>query len=275
VTDRAEPTSRQDDRPPRGALIVVAVGLIACVVAAVASTDKGSGEFANLEWVQSGTAPDSQTVAVPGGGKGAMQLVDAHIRATGTNVSGYSLFTVGATLKITADSPIGDSSLICSVLTHGGTEIAQSSGGLRATYPRSSESGIYSQEVPETVLMDFSSHSSELAVLEVLDRPARFTSEKGVKLEWPEYQVGNEHLKYSIAGKPKKDLELPFFTIWKTTKVPGAGITCTLETSAGMATVSTQAALKKRSPPIDEQAEEEKLEEKEAAEEEKEAAEEG
>lgn len=270
MNDAPQGTAAADDRPPRGALIVVAVGLIACAVAALATTGKGSGEAANLEWVQSGTGRDSKTVAVPGG-KGTMQLTDTHIRATGTNVSGYSLFTVGSTLDVSAGSPIGGGRILCTVTAHGGTEIAQSGGGLRATYPRSSEEGIYNQEVPETVLMDFSSHSSELAVLEVLDRAARFTSEKGVKLEWPEYELGKERLKYFIAGKPKRDLELPFFTIWKTTKVPAAGLACTLETSAGEATVSTRAALKRVSPPIDEQAEEEKAEEKEELEEEREA----
>jgi hypothetical protein len=262
----------QDDRPPRGALIVVAIGLVACVVAALAATGKGDGEAAQLEWVQSGTAADSKTVAVPGG-KGEMQLVGTHIRATGTNVSGYSLFTAGSTLKVSAGAPIGGARILCSVKAGGGTEIAQSSGGLRGTYPRSSEAGIYNQEVPETVLLDFSSHSSELATLEVLDRPKRFTSEQGVKLEWPEYEVGKERLKYFIAGKPKHDLELPFFTIWKTTKVPTAAIDCELETSAGKSTVTTQVALKKRSPPLDEEAEEEKLEEKEELEEEAEGEE--
>ncbi|HET9678258.1 MAG TPA: hypothetical protein VFP21_12230, partial [Solirubrobacterales bacterium] len=96
---------------------------------------------------------------------------------------------------------------------------------------------------------------------------------QGVKLEWPEYQAGKERLEYSIAGKPKKDLELPFFTIWRTTQVPAAAIACTLETSAGKAAVTTKVALKKRSPPIDEQAEEEKAEEKEELEEQKESEE--
>jgi hypothetical protein len=264
----------QDDRPPRGALIVVAVGLIACVVAALATVGKGEGESAHLEWVQSGTTADSKTTPVPGG-KGTMQLVNTNIRATGTNVSGYSLFTAGSTLKVSAGAPIGNSRILCSVKANKGTEIAQSAGGLRGTYPRSSEEGIYNQEVPETVLMDFSSHSSELATLEVLDRPKRFTTEQGVKLEWPEYQVGVEHLKYFITGKPKQDLELPFFTIWRTTKVPAAAIACTLETSAGKATATTQVALKKQSPPIDEQAEEEKAEEKEEVEAEQEGEEEG
>jgi hypothetical protein len=272
VPDSPPTSGAQDDRPPRGALIVIAVGLIACLVAALASTGKGDGEAAHLEWVQAGTGTDSKTAPVPGG-KGKMQLIDSHIRATGTNVSGYSLFTVGATLNVSGGSAIGGGRILCSVAVHGGTEVAQSSGGLRATYPRSSEDGIYNQEVPETVLMDFSSHSSELAVLEVLDRPKRFTTEKGVKLEWPEYEVGTEHLKYFIAGKPKQDLQLPFFTIWKTTKVPAADLACTLETSAGKANVATSVALKKRSPPIDEQAEEERAEEKEEAEAEEEGEE--
>jgi hypothetical protein len=260
----------EDDRPPRGALAVVAVGLIACVVAALATVGKGEGESAHLEWVQSGTAADSKTTPVPGG-KGEMQLVNTNIRSTGTNVSGYSLFTAGSTLKVSAGAPIGGSRILCSVKAHKGTEIAQSAGGLRGTYPRSSEEGIYNQEVPETVLMDFSSHSSELATLEVLDRPKRFTTEQGVKLEWPEYEVGVEHLKYFIAGKPKQDLELPFFTVWRTTKVPGADIACVLETSAGKASATTQVALKHRSPPIDEEAEAEKAEEKEELEAEEEA----
>ena len=264
----------EDDKLPRGALIVVAIGLAACVVAALATVGKGEGEWAHLEWVRSGTAADSKTAPLPGG-SGEIQLVDTHIRTTGTNVSGYSLFTAGSTVKISAGAPISDTHLLCSVKTSGGTEIAQSTGGLRGTYPRSTEQGIYSQEVPETVLMDFSSHSSEVAVLEVLDRPTRFTTERGVKLEWPEYHVGQERLDYSIAGKPKNDLELLFFTIWRTTKIPAATIVCTLESSAGEATVATKVALAKRAPPIDEEAEAEKAEEKEELEAEEKADEEG
>lgn len=259
--------SVQDSRPPRGALIVVAVGLIACLVAALASTGKGEGEAANLEWVQASDGPDSKTVAVPGG-KGEMQLTDTHIRATGTNVSGYSLYIVSSTLAVSAASPIGGGRIRCAVTAPRGTEVAQSAGGLRGTYPRSSEDGIFSQEVPETVLMDFSSHGGELASLEVSDRPRSFTTERGVKLGWPEYKVGTERLEYFIAGKPEKDLVLPFFTIWKSTDVPSAKIGCTVKTSAGTATARTRAALAEHSPPIDEEAEELKAEQREEAEEE-------
>ncbi len=259
----------QDRRPPRGALIVIAVGLLACVAAAVLATDKGSGEAADLEWVQSAPIPDSNPVPVPGGDE-SMQLIDGEISATGTNVSGYSLFRVASTLRVQAGAPIGDGRILCAVKVGPGTEVAQTAGGLRATYPRSSEAGIYSQEVPETILVDFSARGAELTVLETVGIP-RFTTEKGVKLEWPEYEVGTEHLKYFIAGgKPKQDLELPFYTVWKTTAVPAGTVACTLTTSAGEASVRTKGALKRISPPIDEEAEEEAEEASEEEEEEEE-----
>jgi hypothetical protein len=251
-----------DTRAPRGALIVVAVGLLACVAAALLTTGKGSGEAANLEWVMRASMPDSKPAAVPGGG-GTMELTGGAIRATGTNVSGYSLFRISSLLRIETGAPVGSGRILCSVKATGRSEIAQSSGGLRATYPRSSI-GLYNQEVPEVILLDFSSHGSELAVLELNDVPGRFTTEKGVKLEWPKYQVGTEHLEYFLpAGKPKQDLELPFDTVWRTTAIPAAKVACTLTTNAGKETVRTAAALKKIPPPIDEEQEEENQEQAE------------
>jgi hypothetical protein len=274
VNDAPQGSAAPDRRPPRGALIIVAVGLVACVVAALASTGKGEGEAANLEWVQSTDGPDSKVVAVAGG-KGKMQLTETRIRSTGTNVSGYSLYIASSKLTVSAGSPIGGGKVLCAVKAPKGTEVAQSSGGLRGTYPRSSEAGIYNQEVPETVLMDFSSKSSELAVLEFPDRPPRFTSERGVKVEWPTYKVGEERIEYSVVGNPKQDLELPFFTIWRSQDIPSAKFACTLKTNAGEATTSTQAAFSKHTPPIDEEAEELKAEQREEAEEESEGGGEG
>jgi hypothetical protein len=274
VPGAPQDSSSPDDRPPRGALIVIAIGLLACLVAALAATGKGEGEASSLEWVAASKPVASLPVPVPGG-EGEMQLTDARVRATGTNVSGYALYVASAKLNVSAGSPIGEGRVICTVKAPGGTEITRSGGGLRATYPRSSEAGIYNQEVPETVLMDFSSKSSELAVLEFPDRPARFTTERGVKVDWPEYETGREEIDYFLAGKPKRALELPFFTIWRTTDVPAARFGCRLETSAGQATVRTAAALPDRAPPIDEEAEALKEEEREEAEEEAEAGDEG
>ncbi len=256
----SEPSPRADGASdngiPRGALIVVAVGLVACLAAAVLSADKSSGATAHLEWVQAGPIPASKAVSVPGGG-GQMQLEEGQIAASGLNVAGYSLYRVFSTLRIDAGSPVGDGRILCA--TKGGprSEISRSTGGLRALYPRSAENGIYSQNVPDTLVIKFAARGGSGVLVEAADlRIPRFTSEKGVKLEWPEYTIGTERLKYFIAGgKPERDLVLPFYSIWKGTAVPAARITCTLETSAGKATVETQGSLKRLSPPIDEEAE--------------------
>jgi hypothetical protein len=258
------PSTPPNDRIPRGAIIVVVIGVLACVAAALLTTGKGSGEAAHLEFVQQRAIPDAKPVAVPGSKETTMSLVDGKIQSTGTNVAGYSLFRVLSTLKIDKGAPVSKGRILCSVhATVNGTEIAQTSGGLRATYPRSSEEGIYGQEVPETVLIEFASHGYELAVLEVADLPERFTTIQGVKLEWPEYEVGTEHLQYFLPeGKPKTTIELPFYTIWKSQDPPAAKVACRLEVAAGKATATTEGSLPK-APPINEEAEEEKQEERE------------
>jgi hypothetical protein len=261
----------QDTRPPRGALIVVVIGLIACLAAAVLATDKGSGESASLEWVKHGSVPDSAPVDVPGG-KGSMQLVKGSIVATGTNVSGYSLFRVATTLRIDAGSPVSNAHILCVTDAGAGTEIAHSAEGLRAVYPRSSETGIYSQNAPERLVMDFSARGGENVIVEAEDLGIRgFTTEEGVKLKWPKYTEGIERLKYFIAGgTPTRDLDLPFFTIWKTTTAPSATVSCTVTTKAGKASATTKAKLGAIPPAIDEEAEDLAEEEAETQEEEEE-----
>lgn len=240
---------------PRGPLIVVAIGLIASLAAAVLATDKSGGSAADVEWVQERPLPDSRTVTVPGGG-GTMRLTENGLRATGTNVSGYELYRVASVLSIDAGAPVGSGRILCSVRAPGGTEVAQTPD-LRAIYPRSSDE-LYKQDVPEVSLLRFSSQGAELAVVEMGDLfEGGFAGEPGIKLEWPTYEVGVERWEWFLPpGPPAGQLKLPFASIWKTTHVPSARIACTLTTSAGTATARTHGALPGRSEPIDEEEDE-------------------
>jgi hypothetical protein len=251
------PSVKADERIPRGAIAVVVVGVIATIAAALLSGSGGGGSSAHLEWVRQGKLPDSKKATVPGNPDAKMQLVDAKIQSTGSNVAGYALFRVVATAKIDDGVRLSQgSTLLCSIRT--GVLIAQSTGGLRMLYPRSSETGIYGQTVEEEVLAQFASHSNLSAVLEVGEgMPPRYTTVQGVKLEWPEYEVGTENLEYLLPeGTPKTAIELPFYAIWKTTKRPAAKISCELKTPAGKASVETEGHLAGIAPPIDEEAEE-------------------
>jgi hypothetical protein len=233
---------------PRGVLAVVIVGLIACVAAALLATDKGSGEAADLEWVQSKPIPDSKPAAVPGGG-GEVQLVDGGLRATGTNAAGYALYRSLTVLEISASAPVGSSRIDCSMRAPEGTEVAQTHNH-RASYPRSSEE-LYEQEVPQVLLLNFSSHGDELAVVDVTDLPERFATERGINLVWPEYTLRHEGWQWFLPpGKPTEALVLPFMAVWKSTVVPSVKIACTVKTSAGETTVRTQGSLPALSEPI-------------------------
>jgi hypothetical protein len=257
-----------DERIPRGAIIVVAIGLLATIAAAVLTGGGAAGDAAHLEWVQHRAFPDSKPVAVPGNAGKKMQIVNGLIKATGTNTSGYSLFAVQASARFDDGVKFEEGSkLVCSVhATGAGTLIAQSTGGLRMTYPRKSETGIYGQPVEEAVVAGkFASHGHPSAILEVSeDLPERYTTVQGVKLEWPHYEVGTENIEFLLPkGTPKAATELTFLTIWKTTRRPVADVSCKLDSKPGTATVQTKAELPHVSPPIDEEAEEIKEAERE------------
>lgn len=256
VSDQAPP----DNRIPRGALIVVAVGLLACLAAAVLSTDKSAGSTTDVEWVEEGPMADSKTVALPDA-SGKMRLEDGLFKATGTNISGYELYRVSTALRIDAGSRVGSARISCSMTVPVGTEVAQTPGS-RASYPRSSDQ-LYEQELPEVVRAEFSSKGAEYAALDFTDLFQNgYSSERGVKLEWPEYGERNEGWQWFLpAGPPKDDLVLPFASVWKTTTLPSAKVACTVTTAAGKTTVRTEGSLDKRSEAIDEEEDEESEEE--------------
>jgi hypothetical protein len=261
-------TNGNDSDLPRGALIVVAIGLIATVAAALLTTSEGEGSAAQLEWVMKAPIPDSKAATVPGGG-GKFQLTEGGIRATGRNVGEYELFRVTSVLKIDAGSPVGGARIRCSTTGPPGSEVVQTHRS-RASYPRSSEE-LIKQGVPENILVEFSSHSDELALLELGDAFESFANERGVKLEWPPYRAGRERWEWFLPkGPPSQPLELGFASVWKTTERPIAHVSCTLKTSAGSAGVATTGSLPKLSPPINEQQEEENRERSEEEAEEKE-----
>jgi hypothetical protein len=227
-------------RPPRGALVVIAIGLLATVAAAVLSTDKPIGA-ATLEWIEEAPMTSSKPVAIPGGGQ--MALSQPEIRSTEPNISDYTLFRVSALLTIDAGSAVGQGRLSCAVRVPQRALIAQTSKS-RAAYPRSSED-LFEQDTPETSLVEFSSHSTDLASVEVSDIfGKRYTTEKGIVVEWAPYRIGQQVWKLGLpSGRPKEDLELPFVSIWRTTVKPAARMSCTVETAAGSATVSTSGSL--------------------------------
>ncbi|MEX2107259.1 MAG: hypothetical protein WD827_00045 [Solirubrobacterales bacterium] len=231
----------KQNRPPRGALAVIAVGLVATVAAAWLSTDKPLGAV-ELEWEEKAPIADSRPVAIPGGGQ--MKIVDAEIRAAEPNVSGYQLFRISSTLAIDANSAVGQGRVSCVIRVNKRT-IATKTPKSRASFPRSSSGeDVAKQDVPEQVQVEFNSHGTEIATVELNDAFTRYTTIPGIVVSWPPYRVGLQEWQWGLPkGQPEDAVELGFASIWRTTVSPSAHIGCTVETAGGTATVRTEGAL--------------------------------
>jgi hypothetical protein len=230
-----------DSRPPRGALIVIAVGLLATAVAALASTDKSGGAWVEVEWVAKAALPDSKAARIPGGG--SMRLEDAGLRVTEDNISGERLFRLAAVLRIDAGSPVGQARIGCR-MQGDGAELART-GDNRGAFPRStSEESLTKQDVPDRVGIKFHISGGEYASLELGDAFDAYTGLRGVVGTWEEHETQSMGWQWGLPkGRPKEPVTLGFASFWKTTQAPSGSVSCTLENAVGAASVRTAGAL--------------------------------
>jgi hypothetical protein len=231
----------RETRPPRGALVAIAVGLVACVAAALLSTDEPIGAAA-LAWETHSPIPDSKPAAIPGGG--TMRIGDAEIRATSPNVSGYKLYRVAAVLTIDRGAAVGHGRVRCGTRVPSRAIVTRTPSE-RASYPRPSEE-LVDQPVPPSSVVEFSAQGTDLATVEMHDAFGRFTAEPGIKVDWAPYRPTRQEWDWGLpAGRPAKPLTLAFASIWRTTTTPAARIVCTVATGGGTATVRTEGKLAK------------------------------
>jgi hypothetical protein len=229
----------RETRPPRGALVVIAIGLIGCVAAALLSTDKPL-TAAQLTWDEMAPLPDSKPVAIPGGG--TMRIEQAGLRATAPNAGGYSLYRITGVLNIGTGARVGQGRVRCITRVPTRTIVAHTTKG-RASYPRPSDD-LIRQGIAETSLVEFNAQNSDLAVVDFEDAFDRYTGKTDITVEWTPYQPGQQGWDWGLPdGRPGKPLTLGFGSIWRTTANPAARIACTVETEAGTATARTAGSL--------------------------------
>jgi hypothetical protein len=230
-----------DSRPPRGALAVVVVGLVATVAAWALSTDEVGGSSVAIEWVARAPLPDSQATAIPGGG--SMRLEDGGLRASEDNINGERIFRATSVLRIEAGSAVGQARVRCR-MSGGGAELGRTVDS-RGAFPRSSgEYNLTKQEVPESIGIRLPIQGAEFASLEMADAFTTFTDLPGVVVSWQPHRTYSQEWQWGLPeGRLQDPLALSFAGFWRTTGQVSALITCTLETGAGKATVRTAGEL--------------------------------
>jgi hypothetical protein len=232
-----------DTRPPRGALVVVAIGLIATFAAAALATDDVGGSSVQIEWVARAPIPDSPAAAIPGGG--SMRIEEGGLRASEENIEGERIFRATSVLRIAAGSAVGQARVRCR-MSGGGAELGRTVNS-RGAFPRSSgEYNLTKQEVPESVGVRLPIQGAEFASLELGDAFASFTELPGVVVSWLPHRTDSQEWQWGLPeGRPREPLALGFASFWRTADQVSVAVSCTLETGAGKAAVRTAGALKR------------------------------
>jgi hypothetical protein len=230
-----------DTRPPRGALVVIAIGLIATFAAAALATDEVGGSSVEIEWVARAPISDSPPATIPAGG--SMRLEDGGLRVTEENINGERVFRATSVLRIDAGSAVGQARVRCR-MSAGGAELGRTVNS-RGAFPRSSgEYNLTKQEVPERVGIRLPIQGAEFASLEMGDAFSTFTDLPGVVVSWQPHRTRSQEWQWGLPeGRLQEPLALGFASFWRTSGQVSVEVSCTLETGAGKAAVRTAGEL--------------------------------
>ena len=232
-----------DTRPPRGALVIIAIGLIATLAAALLATDEAGGSSVEIEWAARARLPDSPPAPIPAGG--SMRLQDSGLRASEDNIEGERIFRVTSVLRIDPGSAVGQARVRCRTTGGKGAELARTVNS-RGAFPRSSgEYNLTKQGVPGSVGVRLPIQGAEYASLELGDAFEAFTQLPGVVVSWTPHRTYSQEWQWGLPeGRLKEPLDLGFASFWRTAGKIDALVSCKVETGAGKATVHTAGELK-------------------------------
>jgi hypothetical protein len=230
------------NRPPRGALIVIAVGLVATLAAWLLATDSSGGSSVEIEWAAQAPLRDSAVAAIPGGG--SMRLQDGALRASEDNLEGERIYRVSSVLRLASGSAVGQGRVRCRMTGGPSAELARTVNS-RGAFPRSSgEYSLTKQEVPGSVGVRLPIEGAEYASLEMEDAFPAFTELPGVVVSWMPVQTHSQEWQWGLPRGPlRQPLELGLATFWRTGDVLRARVSCSVESAAGKATVATAGRL--------------------------------
>jgi hypothetical protein len=225
--------SRDNAGVPRGAILVVIVGLLACVATALLTVDQSSGGE-DLTWDLDGKIPDSSP--------GPLKVTDASISATRPNASGYKLFRISGTANLDLGSFAGAVPVSCTVEAPKRSVLGRTPDK-RASYPLPS-TDLASQAVPDLSIVRFNAKGTDIVGVPVSDAVSYFTNANDVKVDWASYKPGRQTWNWVLRpAKRKEPVTLSFATMWRTTADPGGKIRCDAQAGSRKLSAATAGKL--------------------------------
>lgn len=171
--------------PPRGAVIVVAVGLLVTFAAIALSKDPGgSGEDVGLP--NEKTFPDSPTVTLPGGGN--VKIVDGAVSDSDANDLSQRVYKIEASLRVRAGAPLAIDQIRCQLTYPKGVELGISDGR-DAAFPRPLEDTA-DDAIKEAASVEFDTSDSSKAAVALRNKFFKYVIGGNPSVSWPSLAEG-------------------------------------------------------------------------------------
>jgi hypothetical protein len=171
--------------PPRGAVIVVAVGLLVTIAAIGLSKDAGgSGEDVGLENEQ--TFADSPTVTLPGGGNA--KIVDGAVSDSAANDLSQRVYRIEASLRVRAGTPFAIDRIRCQLTYPPGVDLGISDGRA-AAFPRPLEDTA-DDAIKEAASVEFDTSESSKAAVPLRNKFFKYVVGGNPSVSWPSLAEG-------------------------------------------------------------------------------------
>lgn len=213
--------------PPRGAVVVVAVGLLVTVAAIVLSRDPGTvGE--DIPYETEVEFSDSPTVSL--GREGNARIVDGVISTTAPNDFDDRLYRIEASLRARAGAGTRIDSVRCQLRLQDGVHIGQSDGR-RAAFPRPL-SDTADDAIKEGAPVEFETEDAEQAGLQLRNAFFKYVVGGDPSVSWPNLDPG-QHVWLWRYSKPVSSSRVNFAIVLVAEGNRALPLSCTAETSGG------------------------------------------
>jgi hypothetical protein len=228
--------------PPRGAVIVVAIGLLVTFAAIALSKDPGgSGE--DVEYVTQNPKPfgDSALVSLPGGGN--TQIVDGFVSYSDANDAKLRVYRIEASLRARAGKGSKVTSIRCGLKYSKGVSLG-TSGGRAAAFPRPLEDTA-DDAIKEATDVEYDTSDSERAAVDLRQDFFKYVIGGNPSVSWPGLAEGQNAWLWRYA-KPVQRTRVNFAVLAIANGGQRVPITCTPRMSgvnAGETTIDTSVTL--------------------------------
>lgn len=212
-----------DSPPPRGAVAVVAVGMLVTVAAILLSRDPG-GVGEDVPFKAEDELPDSPTVALGGGGD--VKVVDGVISTTADNDFQERLYKIEASLRARVGAGAEIESVRCQIRFPDGVHIGQSDGR-RAAFPRPL-ADTADDAIKEGAAVEFETDDAAQAGIVLRNTFFKYVIGGDPSVSWPNLAEG-QHVWLWRYPKPVKRTEDNFAFVLVAEGGEAVPLACTLQ----------------------------------------------